>query len=124
MDQFSLAFVLLSLLFVKHWVADFVVQYDYMVEQKGIYGAAGGVHHSTIHALLTIMCFVPFISLPYSMLIGLIDGVAHYHIDWAKMKINALRKLNITKNEFWMWLGADQLAHSVTYLALVYGVLH
>jgi hypothetical protein len=57
------------------------------------------------------------------LLIGLIDGAIHYHIDWAKMTINRLRKLTIAKNEFWVWLGADQLAHSVTYLALVYGVL-
>jgi hypothetical protein len=124
MDQLTLAFVLLCLLFVKHWFADFVVQFDYMVEQKGIYGAVGGIHHAGIHAALTAACFVPFMALPYCMVLGVIDGVAHYHIDWLKMRINRVRKLTITKGEFWMWLGADQLAHSLTYLALVYGVVH
>lgn len=123
MDDLSLAFALLLLLFVKHWLADFVLQFDYMVEQKGFYGAAGGVHHSGIHAFLTVLCFTPFLSLPYSMVLGAIDGIAHYHIDWLKMRINRIRQLNVTKNEFWVWLGADQLAHSLTYLALVYGAL-
>ena len=118
-----MVFILLGLLFVKHWFADFVVQFDYMVEQKGLYGAAGGIHHAGIHALFTMLCFIPFLALPYSMVLGAIDGVVHYHIDWLKMRINRIRQLNVTKGEFWLWLGTDQLAHSLTYLALVYGAL-
>jgi len=123
MDQLTLSFLLLALLFAKHWFADFVVQFDYMVAEKGTYGAMGGLHHATIHAVLTILIFLIAVPLPYAFVLGFIDGVIHYHVDWLKMTINRLRALDIQKNEFWMWLGADQMAHSLTYLALVYGVM-
>jgi hypothetical protein len=49
---------------------------------------------------------------------ALADGLFHYHIDWLKMNINRWRGLTIQDHEFWVWLGADQLAHSLTYLAI------
>jgi hypothetical protein len=123
MDQLTLACLLLALLFIKHWFADFVVQLDYMVAEKGIYGAAGGLHHSTIHGLLAIPIFLIAVPLPVALILGVVDGAIHYHVDWLKMNINRWRSLDIQKSEFWMWLGADQLAHSLTYLGLVYGAI-
>jgi hypothetical protein len=54
MTDVQLALLVLALLFIKHWFADFVVQFDYMVEQKGIYGAEGGIHHSLIHVCIDL----------------------------------------------------------------------
>lgn len=119
----TILFVLLALLFIKHWVADFVVQYQYMVEQKGTYGAEGGIHHSLIHSVLTwLVMYALFQNTFIAVFTALFDGLVHYHIDWLKMNINRWRGITIQDEEFWVWLGADQLAHSLTYVAMVYWV--
>jgi hypothetical protein len=56
----------------------------------------------------------------YSIIIGIIDFVFHYHIDWAKININKRYNYTPENPKFWVWLGADQLAHSLTYLMLVW----
>jgi len=119
--MFDSIFILLALLFVKHWYVDFVNQTMEEVNGKGIYGNAYGIMHSIKHGLGTWVVFWMFIGeIEYSLLIGFIDFVLHYHIDWAKININ--KKYNYTPEnpKFWTWLGADQLAHSLTYLLLVW----
>ena len=54
-------FLLLSLFGIKHFIADFALQYQYMVRDKGIYGAAGGLHHAFLHASLTFFVLIRLI---------------------------------------------------------------
>ena len=111
-------FLLLSLLGIKHFLADFVFQYDYMVKEKGIYGALGGIHHAAFHASLTF--FVLLIVASSSALViplAVADGLIHYHIDWLKQQLN--RGLTPADRKFWIWLGADQAAHYLTYIAII-----
>lgn len=119
MTEVQLALLVLALLFIKHWFADFVVQFDYMVQEKGMYGANGGVHHMLIHMILTYVIVWLLFNPTLAILVATVDGLVHYHIDWLKMNISRWRGLTIKDWEFWMWLGADQLAHALTYLALV-----
>jgi len=119
--MFDSIFILLGLLFVKHWYIDFVNQSMEEVQGKGIYGNAHGIMHSIKHGLGTLLIFWAFTGeFEYSVIIGLIDFALHYHIDWAKININ--KKFNYTTEnpKFWMWLGLDQLLHSLTYLMLVW----
>ena len=121
MTMFDSIFILLALLFVKHWYIDFINQSMEEVNGKGIYGNAYGIMHSIKHGLGTFVVFWMFIvDIQYCLLIGFVDFVLHYHIDWAKININ--KKYNYTPEnpKFWAWLGADQLAHSLTYLGLVW----
>lgn len=111
-------FILLALFGVKHFVADFLMQYDYMLREKGIYGATGGVHHSLVHASFTFLIIIPFISSPYQLLIlPLFDFIAHYHIDWAKQQLNC--GLTSADSMFWIYLGLDQALHYLTYIAII-----
>jgi hypothetical protein len=118
MTDVHVVLILLSLLFVKHWFADFVIQFDYMVNEKGTYGADGGIHHSLIHAMLTWAIVGGMFGVTAGVFVAMFDFLAHYHIDWLKMNISRWRKLTIRDGEFWMWLGADQMAHSLTYIAM------
>jgi hypothetical protein len=119
--MFDSIFILLALLFVKHWYIDFVNQSMEEVVGKGIYGNAYGIMHSIKHGLGTWFIFWMFIGdIEYSLLIGFIDFVLHYHIDWAKININKKYNYTAENPKFWAWLGADQLAHSLTYLGLVW----
>lgn len=106
------------LLQIKHFLADFVWQTDRMVLEKGIYGARYGLYHSGIQSLGTFLAFA-WIHPLLGLITAIIDFVAHYHIDWAKININ--RRYNYTPKDhkFWFWLGLDQLAHQLTYVFLV-----
>jgi hypothetical protein len=76
----------LALLFVKHWYIDFVDQNDEEVKCKGIYGNWIGIGHSVKHGLGTALVFL--LVDPFAvnvLLLGLIDAVIHYHVDWIKM---------------------------------------
>lgn len=121
LKMFDSIFILLALLFAKHWYIDFVNQSMEEVNGKGIYGNAHGVMHSIKHGLATFIIFAFFtVSFNFSVIIGVIDFVLHYHIDWSKININKKYNYTTENPQFWCWLGADQLAHSLTYLGLVW----
>lgn len=107
----------LFLMFVKHYVVDFVMQTDEMVKGKGIYGNPQGILHSLQHAIGTAMVAVMTVATPvFWLILPLIDFITHYHIDYIKMKYGCR---DISKKEFWNQLGLDQLAHYTTYLLMV-----
>ena len=79
---------LLTLFVVKHFVADFLLQFNYMIKEKGRYLATGGIQHSAIHGILTYFILLYFTNPHTASILSLLDFVIHYHIDWAKMNIN------------------------------------
>ena len=111
--------ILISLLFVKHFIVDFPLQNKYQWSNKGTYGHPGGLLHASLHGLATMLCFWWYAPLA-CIYLGLIDVVIHYHVDWAKMNLNSKMGWGPTTHEqFWWLLGADQLAHAATYIFLV-----
>ena len=115
---------LLTLFVIKHFIADFVLQFNYMIEEKGRYLATGGVQHSAIHGILTYFILLYFTNPHTASMLALLDFVIHYHIDWAKMNLN--KKLGWgpnTHEQFWWLLGLDQFLHAITYILLVSTVI-
>jgi hypothetical protein len=124
--------VLLALLQLKHWLADFVFQSERMRREKGHYGRAGGLWHVLVHVAgsgATLAAAGPVLGIHGSggtawlvaaLLVG--EAAAHYHIDWAKARLTADRGLHVATHGFWRLFGADQMAHQLTYLAMI-GIL-
>lgn len=114
-------FLLLALLFTKHWYVDFVNQTAEEVEWKGTFLDWRGLKHSLKHGLATglILYFATNIG-ALSIVLGIFDFLVHYHIDWAKININNRKNYTPQTKEFWVWLGLDQLAHSLTYIFIVW----
>lgn len=111
--------ILISLLFIKHFIVDFPLQNKYQWSNKDKYGHPGGLLHASLHGLATMLCFWWYAPLA-CIYLGLIDAVIHYHVDWAKMNLNSKMGWGPTTHEqFWWLLGADQLAHAATYIFLV-----
>jgi hypothetical protein len=113
--------IILALLQVKHWYVDFVLQNNEQVKYKGVYAHPVGISHSAEHVIgnLIVLTFVSMfytISPVLIVLLSLLDGVVHYHIDWAKMNWG---NRDITSPQFWNHLGLDQMAHQLCYLILV-----
>jgi hypothetical protein len=111
---------LLTLFVIKHFIADFVLQFNYMIEEKGRYLATGGVQHSAIHGILTYFILLYFTNPHTASMLALLDFVIHYHIDWAKMNLS--QGLTTDNHKFWIWLGFDQMLHYLTYI-LIIGIL-
>jgi Protein of unknown function (DUF3307) len=111
-------FILLALFGIKHFIADFLMQYDYMLREKGVYGATGGLHHAMVHACLTFLILIPFIHSPGDLIaLPLADFVLHYHIDYFKQQLN--KGLTTADRKFWIWLGLDQALHYLTYVGII-----
>ena len=113
--------IVLIWLQVKHWIVDFVLQTDAQVKGKAIYGDRIGISHSLEQAIgtlvaLLIASFYVELSVFWIMIAAIVDGVIHYHIDWAKMNWG---NRDITTKAFWSHLGLDQMAHQFCYLFLI-----
>ena len=119
--MFDMLYVILIALFVKHWYVDFVNQTQAEVENKGTYGHWDGVRHSFKHGVLTGIIFASaFGNVSVGLLMGLVDFVLHYHIDYVKMRFGTR---DMYTKAFWTQFGADQLAHALTYILLLWLVV-
>ncbi len=109
--------LILALLFSKHFLIDFPLQTPYQLKNKGTYGHPGGILHSMQHGLgtLAILMWIT----PVAYLFAIADFLIHYHIDWAKVKLNNHLQLTPEKPHFWTLLGLDQYLHAMTYIGMV-----
>ncbi|MEX0852774.1 MAG: DUF3307 domain-containing protein [Bauldia sp.] len=110
---------ILAILEVKHFIFDYPLQTAYHVNNKGKYGHPGGIIHSGLHILGTSAAFLvvtPSLALGTAILAG--EFLLHYHIDWAKDRVVRRNQLKAADRGFWWAIGADQLLHHLTYLAI------
>lgn len=107
----------LTLLFLKHYIVDFVLQTDTMIAGKGKYGNMDGMCHSMQHAVGTLIVSTMLIQQEiYWVMLPLFDFVVHYHVDYIKSRFGCK---DPSRKEFWNQLGLDQLVHYLTYITMV-----
>lgn len=106
---------------VKHFICDFPLQWAYQYKNKGTYGHPGGLLHASIHIVGTfIVCSI----FSFPLWLAFVDGIVHYHIDWAKMRLNTRWHLKPDTSEYFWWLlGVDQLLHYLTYAMIMMFVI-
>lgn len=103
-------------LIFKHWLVDFVLQTPYQFMNKGKYGHPGGLLHSGLMVIFSI---------PVALVLGIwwiliLEFFIHYHMDWAKVKLNERYDLKPDSSEkYWWLLGFDQMIHYLTYIIMV-----
>jgi Protein of unknown function (DUF3307) len=110
----------LTLLEVKHFVCDFVLQTAYLYRNKGKYGHPAGFVHAGLHAvgsLPAILIVTQSAGLAAAILA--VEFLVHYHVDWLKLYIDKRFRLGINQSAYWMIFGADQLIHQLTYVAIL-----
>lgn len=110
--------LLLILLFLKHFIVDFPLQKPYQWQNKGTYGHMGGILHSGLHGIGTLIILLFFTNIENALFLAMTDAIIHYHIDWAKMNINKRFGYTLADEKFWWLLGLDQLLHSLTYILI------
>ncbi len=116
--------LLVTLLLVKHAVADFFLQRAFMFKDKHIYAGRGGITHAAIHGLLTAVAVAICVPAPHQLVFavcaGLADMVVHYHIDYVKSSWNVRTQALPSETRYWYAFGLDQMAHFLTYVLIVY----
>ena len=106
---------------LKHFLCDFVLQTEFQVRTKGIYGHFGGFIHSGLHILGTIPALLILGASPSAAAIVLAcEFVIHYHTDWTKQRIDQIYQWGTRDQRYWILFGTDQLMHQLTYLAIVF----
>ena len=116
MTEIPLIVLLLALFGIKHFICDFILQFPYMLQEKGTYGAVGGIHHAAFHGVFTFWILF-FLAPQIAIWAAFLDFLAHYHIDWVKQRLS--KGLTPTDRSFWIWFGLDQTLHYLTYIAVI-----
>lgn len=116
---------LFLLLQIKHYYADFVIQTYQQTVRKGIYRDLVGISHSIDHVWSSfVVLFIFSLFHPLSagtiLLVAVVEGIIHYHIDWIKVHYGTK---DITASLFWNQFGMDQLAHQITYILMAWYLL-
>lgn len=116
---------LLLMLMLKHTVADYYTQYSWMMKDKGRYLGFGGIAHSSWHGILTasiLIYFNPMGGIPilWCLLLGVLDSVIHYHIDFIKSNVWKTKNYGPNTQMYWVTHGTDQFLHFATYILIIY----
>lgn len=117
-------FWLLILFEIKHFFCDWLFQTDWMVEGKGRRRGwiAPLAAHALSHGFWTGAIILAWSrDLTTAIICGIADTFAHFVIDRIKSSPNILGKYKSTEKYFWVILGADQAAHHLTYLTIIFG---
>ncbi|MGQ3213248.1 DUF3307 domain-containing protein [Shinella sp.] len=119
-DQISTAWIAAALVafLAKHFLADFLLQTDWMVAGKeqpdGWFLPLAA--HAGLHGALTAALFL-LVSPPLVWL-GLADALVHGTIDRLKSIATRRQKLTPRQSAFWWLLGVDQTLHHLTHVGL------
>lgn len=119
-DQISTLWIAAALaaFLVKHYLADFLLQTDWMAAGKERPNGwlAPLAAHAGVHGAMTALLFL-MVSPPLAWL-GIADALIHGVID--RLKSLAARRLQVTPRQagFWWLFGADQSLHHLTHIGL------
>jgi hypothetical protein len=91
-------------LLILHFIADFILQSDWMAINKSKSNAALG-----LHCLIYSAVFLPFYGLTFA---GITFGL-HFAQDWLTSRINSKLWQANQRHWFFVGIGADQLLHYV-----------
>ncbi len=123
-SNIELFFILLIVFQIKHFLSDFPLQFNYMLNKR----SAGRdfivplALHSLVHASMTlaIVCFFSF-SLWW---LAILDFIVHFTIDRIKSGPKYMgRYSNINGKSYWVVFGLDQMAHHFTNYAIIIIIL-
>lgn len=114
---------LLVWLQVKHYVADYLLQSPWIISGKGRFDQPGGYVHAAIHVVGTAPALV-YSGLETGLVALLLAGefLIHFTVDHLKALQARARPQSPSSARFWAMHGADQLAHHLTYVAMLYVV--
>lgn len=111
-------YLLLALLFIKHFLCDFYWQTPYMLKKSSPTGWFWPLTlHVATHSAVTLVIMLFFTDLPFAIVIAIAEFALHWAIDYWKAQ---KAKADFNSRAFWNYLGIDQMFHNMTYLAILF----
>jgi Protein of unknown function (DUF3307) len=108
---------------IKHFVADYLLQPDWVLAAKGDMRRMGGYVHAGIHAIGSLPAYlIAGVGLGGIAALVVVEFVVHYVIDFIKSDLSSRSRSGPNTAAYWALHGADQLAHQLTYVGLVVAV--
>lgn len=114
-------FILLALFQIKHFVADFPLQRQYMLKKfsPGWDFILPLSMHCFVHALITLTICLAFRAELWWL--AVFDFIVHFIMDRIKSGPRYLgRYSDMHRQSFWNALGLDQMVHHLTHLYIVW----
>ena len=120
----ALFFLLFIGLELKHFIADYFLQPGWMLAGKGDFRQPGGYAHAGVHAALTGLVLI-LVGTPWQWLAAIVlaEFAIHYSLDYSKILYSRGVHVDTQPGRFWSLHGLDQIAHQLTYAAIIYAVL-
>lgn len=121
-DPLKLTFVLLIVFHIKHFLADFPLQFNFMLKYK-VSATWNFVIPLSLHCLMHssftfIICLVID---PAYWWLALVDFSIHFLMDRLKAGPRYLGRFNDPqKSSFWISLGFDQMIHHLTDILIIW----
>lgn len=117
-------FILLIVFQVKHFLADFPLQFPYMLRKFSpnwdfVFPLS---LHCAVHASFTLLICLYYA--PALWWLAVVDFIAHFVIDRIKSGPRYLgRFADIKTMSYWTVFGLDQMAHHLTHIYFVWVIL-
>lgn len=121
----QIVFILVVIFQVKHLLADFLFQHNYMLKKirPGWNFVAPLALHCAVHSVLTLLIALYFT--PRLWWLALMDFVIHFITDRIRSgPIYLGRYKDIHQSAFWWILGLDQMIHHLTHLLIIWILLY
>lgn len=123
----GLFFALLVIYQVKHWLADYPLQGQYMLGKfkPGWDFVPPLSAHAGVHGAFTftIACLFCWGQLGFQLELALFDFVVHFTMDRIKAGPRILGRWKPDNKLFWWALGFDQMIHHLTHYVCIYAIL-
>jgi len=110
---------LLFFLLLKHAVVDIGIQRHQGQLFKADYRSKRAHYHYIPHGIGTFLAFILFMGPVTAIVAGILDWLAHWHIDFAKSRAVKHLKIKPQSDQWWWLTTVDQMLHYTTYYLLV-----
>jgi len=117
----TMIIILLALLFIKHFLVDFVFQTNTIAEKKGEQFNYLFIH-ALIHTFASALVLVFFTSITKTITIILFELIFHILFDFIKASKRLLGRFTFPHKLYFVSFGFDQLLHQLGYLVIVWAV--
>jgi hypothetical protein len=117
-------FTLLIVYQIKHYLADFPLQVNYMIgkTKTGLAWVLPLAAHCAVHGGLTFLILVLWSRLDLWWL-ALVDFGIHFLMDRTKASPHLLGRFKPQEHYYWWVLGFDQMVHHLTHYFVIWNLV-
>ncbi len=120
-----LIFKLLIIFQIKHYLADYLLQTEYMLGKfKAKDWEMPLLTHAGVHGLMTCAIVWYFVGWQLAIFMAVLDVIVHFTVDRVKASPFMFGRYQPHEKMYWIAHGADQFMHHITHYIIIFTVLY